>query len=110
MRARPLVRALVVLAVLAGAPAARSGEEKPFTDVFRVDRADWADHGINPWFILEPGYVLVLEGEEDGEPVRLTITVLDESRLVNGVDTRVVEEREEKGGKLEEVSRNFFAI
>jgi Concanavalin A-like lectin/glucanases superfamily len=40
----------------------------------------------------------------------LTITVLNETKMVDGVETRVVEERETKGGKLKEVSRNYFAI
>jgi hypothetical protein len=78
--------------------------DPPYTDTFRVD--DWASTGANPFFILEPGHVLVLEG--GGE--KLTITVLDETRVVDGVTTRVVEEREEKEGRLVEVSRNYFAI
>jgi hypothetical protein len=40
----------------------------------------------------------------------LAITVLDETKTVNGIITRVVEEREWKNGELIEVSRNFFAI
>ncbi len=36
--------------------------------------------------------------------------MLDETRLVDGVETRVVEERESKGGQLVEISRNFFAF
>jgi hypothetical protein len=37
-------------------------------------------------------------------------TVLDETKMVDGVETRVLEERETKDGKLVEVSRNFYAI
>lgn len=62
--------------------------------------------GRNEYFILEPGFQLVLEG--GGE--RVQITVLDETKVVDGVTTRVVEEREWKDGKLQEVSRNYFAI
>jgi hypothetical protein len=62
--------------------------------------------GRNAYFILEPGYFLVLEGSGG----HLTITVLNETKIVDGVETRVVEEREIKNGKLVEVSRNFFAI
>jgi hypothetical protein len=40
----------------------------------------------------------------------LTITVLDATKIVDGVETRVVEERETKAGQLAEVSRNYFAI
>jgi hypothetical protein len=81
-----------------------------FTDTFRVEAGDFSSTGANPYFILEPGYVLVLEGKDEGEDVRLTITVLDETKKVTGIETRIVEEREEADGKLKEVSRNFFAI
>jgi len=62
--------------------------------------------GRSDYFILEPGFQLVLEGGNE----RLVITVLDETREVDGVMTRVVEEREWSYGRLIEVSRNFFAI
>jgi len=96
-----------VLAAAAGPKPDRAGV---FTDTFRVEAGEWSSTGANPYFILEPGFFLVLEGEEDGEALRLTITVLDETRVVAGVETRVVEEREEEGGRLVEVSRNCFAI
>ena len=51
--------------------------------------------GANLFFILEPGWFLVLEGKDGEEDARLTITVLDQTRRVAGVETRVVEEREE---------------
>jgi hypothetical protein len=62
--------------------------------------------GRSPYFVLEPGFQLVLEG--DG--ARLEVTVLDETRVVDGVTTRVVEEREWKDGQLYEVARNYFAM
>ena len=40
----------------------------------------------------------------------LTMTVLDETKIVDGIETRVLEERETEGGNLVEVSRNYFAI
>ena len=58
------------------------------------------------YFILEPGCTLVLE---EGS-TRLIVTVLNETRVVDGVETRVVEERESDEGRLVEISRNFFAI
>jgi hypothetical protein len=35
---------------------------------------------------------------------------LNETKIINGVETRVVEEKETEGGNLVEVSRNYFAI
>lgn len=81
-----------------------------FTDVFFIEDCTFIDTGINPFFILEPHYQLVLTGEEDDSEVELIITVLDETREVDGVTTRVVEERESVDGGLVEISRNFFAI
>lgn len=53
------------------------------------------------FFPLAAGRQLVLEGEDDGEALRLLITVLGESEAVAGVATRVVEERETVGGELD---------
>jgi hypothetical protein len=93
---------LAVLSLLLGACAA---PDEWMTE-FAVDRDDLASIGRNPYFILEPGYTLVLEGSNE----RLVITVLDETVMVDGTETRVVEERETKGGQLVEISRNYYAI
>ena len=45
-----------------------------------------------------------------GQEVCVTITVLDETKQVAGVETRVVEERETADGKPAETSRNYFAV
>jgi hypothetical protein len=64
----------------------------------------------NPYYPLGPvGRQWILTGEEEGEPIRLEITVLDRTRLIEGVTTRVIEERESIGGELFEVSWNYFA-
>jgi hypothetical protein len=84
--------------------------ENGYTTSFRTENCTFSSTGRNPFFILEPNYQLVLVGEEDGEEVILTITVLNETREVNGTETRIVEERETVIGELVEVSRNFFAI
>ena len=86
--------------------AEEADEADEFTADFAAEKADLAATGRNPFFILEPGHQLVLEGGK----ARLTITVLDQTRVVDGVETRIVEERETEGGELVEVSRNFVAI
>jgi hypothetical protein len=102
--------ALGLLTPLARLEAQEKAKAPEFTTAFAVDKSELASTGRNPFFVLEPGYQLVFAGKEDGDEVALTITVLDETRPVDGVETRVVEERESKSGKLVEVSRNFFAI
>lgn len=85
-------------------------DARGWTSSFAVDDDELSTTGRNPFFILEPGYQLMLEGKETGKPLDLTITVLDETRKVDGVETRVVEERETRAGQVVEISRNFFAI
>jgi len=90
--------------VNAGEPGAQ------WLDSFGVNEKNLSPTGRNRYFILEPGYQLVFEGKEDDAAVQLTITVLKETKRVDGVETRVVEERETLNGKLAEVSRNYFAF
>jgi len=77
-----------------------------FRDTFKVDKSTLLDKGSNTYMILEPGYKLTLADGKD----TLTITVLNETKVVDGVQTRIIEERETKGRKLAEVSRNYFAF
>ena len=58
----------------------------------------------NPFFPVVPGSESVLE---DG--IRLVITVLEETEVVAGVETRILVESDSENGLLIEVSRNFFA-
>jgi hypothetical protein len=90
-------------------------EEPQFTTEFRLEDYKFKTEGTNPYFILKPGYQLVLEGEDEGETLRVVITVLHKTEKIflpdiGMVKTRVVEERESVNGELVEVSRNFFAL
>jgi hypothetical protein len=104
---------VVLLAALASAACssgagtrAGASSDEGFQREFGLEARSLATTGRNPYCVLEPGYRLVLKGGGD----TLTITVLDETRVVDGVTTRVVEEREEEDGELVEVSRNYLAI
>jgi len=91
-----------IAVLMLGAPL----RAETWTTEFPIDKQELASTGRNPYFVLEPGHYLVLRGGD----VELTITVLTETKMVDGVQTRVVEERETKAGKLFEISRNYFAI
>ncbi len=86
------------------APAAEQGRK--WTKSFGLENRTFSTVGRNRFFSLEPGHQLVLQSSEE----KVVITVLDETKKIGGVRTRVIEEREEKDGELAEVSRNFFAI
>jgi len=75
-------------------------------DSFSPNKSALTDTGKGTYFILEPGYQLRLAHGRD----TLTITVLNDTKVVGGVKTRVVEERETKNGQVIEVSRNYFAV
>lgn len=111
-----------VVALLAGIcannsaiPSLQAAEAKKpagrgWTETLVPTNEPFSSTGRNRYWILEPGYQLVLEGKDGGAAVRLTITVLDETKRVADVETRVVEEREIVDGKLAEVSRNYLAF
>jgi hypothetical protein len=86
------------------------GSGDGWQDEFILDDCDLSSTGKNSYFFLQPGYKLALEGEEDGEAVQLIVTVLSDTKMVDGIETRVVEERESVDGELAEISRNYFAI
>ncbi|MBI3817386.1 MAG: hypothetical protein HY286_01750 [Planctomycetes bacterium] len=102
-----LLKSAALGAVLVGAgckaSAHANGGAKAGADVRNLHMSTT---GRNDYFILEPGYRIVLEKGN----TKLTITVTNETKNVNGIDTRVVVENEEKGGVPLEISRNFFAI
>jgi hypothetical protein len=87
-------------------------DDDEFTTEFRLEDCNFKTVGKNPYFILKPGYQLVLESDEE----RAVITVLNETKTVDGVETRVLEERaferDEEGQEwvLIEISSNWFAI
>ncbi|MFM9909350.1 MAG: hypothetical protein ACKVOW_08375 [Chitinophagaceae bacterium] len=89
-------------------------KRKPVVNIFKTtlmqDSCSFTTIGRNTYFILEPGYQLVLEGAEKKDTTRLVITVLNETKLIGNVETRIVEENESINGKTVEISRNFFAF
>ena len=79
---------LGLVATLALVPARQA--DSAWTERFPVEPGELVSAGRNPYFVLEPGYRLVLEGGDR----RLTITVLSETRTVDGIESRIVEERD----------------
>lgn len=82
----------------------------PFRGIFNLDQCTLLSTGRNTFFILEPGFQLLLRGADDGDTVELKITVLNETKKVGNAETRIVEEHESKNGKVIEISRNYFAF
>ena len=89
--------------VRAAKPAASADS---WRSTFAIDKKNLISAGTNPYFPLLPGCKVHLSNDDE----TVVISVLDETKVVDGVKCRVVEERESKGGKLAEVSRNYYAI
>ena len=90
----------------AGAQKAAKKGAGEWRSEFTVDKSNLGTVGSNPHFILEPGYKLHFVGGA----TRMTMTVLPETKMVDGVETRVVEDREEANGKPTEITRDYYAI
>ena len=105
-----IVGTILATALVVALPGARAqsgqGKSSAWQSEFPIKDCKMQTTGRNQYFVLEPGYQLQLEGDN----TKLQITVLDDTKTVDGVVTRVVEEREWKKGQLYEVARNYFAI
>src|SRR5574341_1373422 len=97
---------LLGLLVVGSIHGSAQRDDRAWRADFAVEKGELSSTGRGDYFILEPGYEQTLEGADE----RLTIRVLDETKTIAGVETRVIEERETKAGKLVEISRNYFAI
>lgn len=99
---------LLIFAILSISAVCVFAGNDGFTSSFGT--CSFSSTGKNPYFILEPGFQQVYEGKQGKVSVRLTITVLDKTIVINGIETRVIKEREVHNGELVEVSRNYFAM
>jgi len=91
-------------------PIANFTPDSEFTSLFLEEQCNWTLNDLNPFFPLSPGWQTVLESEEE----KAVITVLNDTRMVDGVNTRVVEELafEKDGEDLIPIERslNFYTI
>ncbi len=100
-------RQIFVIGMLAaGAMTLAAQPAKDFQSVFTVEKKTLGIKGANPYFPLTPGYKLSYRHGKETD----TLTVLTETKLIDGVETRIVEDREEKNGQLIELTRDYFAI
>jgi len=99
-----IITAVLLLSAAMMAPNCQA--KLGWRDSFSVDKSDLGPTGSNTYFILQPGYKLFYEHGKSA----LIRTVLDETKMVDGVEVRVVEDRETENGQIIEVARDFFAI
>jgi hypothetical protein len=74
-----------------------------------IDPQDFVAGVDNPYFPLEPGTVLVYEGQSDGEREVVTIRVTDQTREILGVTCVVVRDTVEVAGEIHEDTFDRYA-
>lgn len=99
----------ILMLAAAVLPVSANAAEDGWQDRFSIDPSTMSADGENSYWCLKPGrYVVLGKLEPDGSEL-VVISVLDETEMVDGIETRVIEEREFENGQLAEISRNFFA-
>jgi len=75
----------------------------------RIDPAGFGPDVTNPWFPLPPGRTLVSTGTKDGRKALDLFAPSHRTRVVGGVQTRVVEDRLYLDGVLAERTSDYYA-
>ncbi|TCC49817.1 hypothetical protein E0H75_15975 [Kribbella capetownensis] len=75
----------------------------------KIDPGDFSPNVTNPWFPLLPGRTLVSTGVKDDEKALNLVITTSRTRLVDGVRTRVVEDRLYLNNVLNERTSDYYA-
>lgn len=106
-----VIAATVVPAVDAGAaqtcPLPSFGPGSDYQPV--IDRSTFTSNVDNPWFPLKVGTTLVYAGTKDGKNALDLFATTAKTRVIDGVETRVVEDRLVLAGQLEERTSDYYA-
>jgi hypothetical protein len=92
LRSIPLVAAaLLLLAACGGGSSSSAGSELPTgSEPANLDPADFTTEIDNPYWPLSPGSRWVYREVENGDVQRVTVTVTDRTKAIDGIDARVV--------------------
>ena len=110
--------ALVAVALPSGgaAPAAGAASDCPLPAFGpgasyhpKIEPEDFSPHVTNPLLPLTPGTALVYTGVKDGRAALDIVVTSARTRVIDGVTTRVVQDRLYLDGVLEERTADYFA-
>jgi hypothetical protein len=105
MEGKPMRRTLLFLFVALFVWSS-FGRQRDFRSDFPLDKSRLRASGTNLYFPLDPGYRLIYQSGK----MSITTTVLNETRVIDGAETRAVEDRETRDGVLTELTRDYYAI
>jgi hypothetical protein len=79
-------------------------------DHVNLDPAEFTTQIDNPWWPMRPGSRWVYDEVEDGEHLGVEVTVTDETKVVDGIEARVVHDVvSTPGGEPVEVTDDLYA-
>lgn len=73
-----------------------------------IHPSDFSANVTNPWFPLKPGRTNVYAGTKDGEKAINVFAVSKKTKVIDGVQTRVVNDRLYLNGVLEERTTDYY--
>lgn len=100
------MRKLFVAAMILGAASLCAQSGTPWKSTFHVDKKNMGTKGNNPNFPLVPGTRWIYTHANKHE----VVTVLDKTKMIDGIESRAVEDREEANGQLVELTLDYYAI
>ena len=110
------VVALVAAAVWVVPSAAGAGSSCPLPKfgpgrdyLPQIEPANFSPDVTNPWFPLTPGRTLVYTGTKDGQKALDLVATTSRTKKIDGVTTRVVEDRLYLSNVLEERTSDYYA-
>src|SRR5690349_18756622 len=74
-----------------------------------IDRASFSPNVDNPWFPLRVGTTYVYTGTKDGKSAVDIVVATSRTRRIDGVRTRIVEDRNYLNGVLSERTSDYYA-
>jgi hypothetical protein len=107
---RKALMPVLAVAVLAGCGGSGGSGLPQEADAVEIDPVDFTSEIDNPWMPLRVGSRWVYrETDQDGAERRVEVTVLEETREVMGVETRVVHDVVTEDGEVVEDTYDWYA-
>jgi hypothetical protein len=107
------VVAIAVLALVAcggeGSKSSSSSSLPQGTKPVKLDPADFTTNIDNPYWPIRPGSHWVYREVENGETQRVDVTVTNQTKMLDGIEARVVHDRVSRNGETLEDTYDWYA-
>jgi hypothetical protein len=110
---RSIAVAIAVLALVAcgggGSKSSSSSSLPQGTKPVKLDPADFTTNIDNPYWPIRPGSHWVYREVENGETQRVDVTVTNQTKMLDGIEARVVHDRVSRNGETLEDTYDWYA-